>query len=221
MPKTILQQFTATPDTGSLKNTLAQYDFLQNIQGRTGLGRKRNGVQWRADLDSGCMGIFDLYNDGDPTSLDRVAVITGDGDMEIFRLSELLSMFTYAIDTGGAFYQQSADNSWWQIAPDSTTGLLSVTGVAAPSSTRSTDLVVEQGHLFGFEDASGIWRMYVNNEYPPSIAPATERHATTSIVTTYTSIAFTKSVGVVFELDTLDRYRLGVDNAGALTITGV
>jgi len=218
--KGLLQRCDLTPDTGSLKNTSGQYDFLQNVRGFGGLIAKRNGILNIDELDAGVMGIFDMYRDGDPTSPDKVLVVDGDGDFQVYDWTELTTVFNYVISDGGTYYQQSADNSWWQIYPDSGTGQLVVAGVAAPTSTRSTDLIVAQGEIFGSVDGTTTWRFFVENTYPP-VANAVQEYGAVSADATFSSIAFTKAVGLVFELDTLERYRVGVDNAGALTLTGI
>lgn len=218
--KGLLQRCDLTPDTGSLKNQVGQYDFLQNVRGFGGLIAKRNGVKTIDELDAGVMGIFDMYRDGDPASPDKVLVVDGDGDFQVYDWTEFTTVFTYVISDGGTYYQQSSDDAWWQIYPSTGTGQLVVEGVAAPASTRSTDLVVAQGEIFGSIDGTTTWRFYIENEYPP-VANAVQEYGVVSADATFSSLAFTKACGLVFQLDTLERYRVGVDTAGALTLTGI
>ena len=216
--KGILQRADLTPDTGSLKNTPGQYDFLQNVRGYGGIIAKRNGIRNITALDGGIMGIFDIYRDGDPTSPDKILVVDGEGNFQIYAWTEFTTVFNYTVADGGTFAQQSADLNWWSIAPG--TNSITVTGIAAPATTRATDLVVGQGEIFGSVDGSTTWRYFVANQYPP-VANAIQEYGAVSSDTVFSTLAFTSAVGLVFEVDTLERYRVGVNNAGELTITGI
>lgn len=221
--KGLLQRCDLTPDTGSLKNNAGQYDFIQNVRGYGNLITKRQGVRNVGSVPLGVMGIFDLYRDGDPTSPDKVGIIDGVDTLWIYDWSELTAAaagFQYLIADGGTFLQQSPNGTWWQIYPVTTGPRLEVKEVAAPSSTRSTDLVVHQGDLFGSLDGSTTWRFFIDNSYPPN-ACALQQYGPMLADTTFSTLAFTSAVGLVFELDTLIRYRIGVANDAALTITEV
>ena len=209
---------SASPDTGLLKKEAGEYTFLQNIRGWGGRTAKRTGVQFSASVTN-VMGIFDLQNDGDPTSLDKILVVDGDGDLVLYDYSELVTIFDYLFSTGITLSLQSSDLNWWDITPNTTTGVISPTVVTAPASTRSTDLSISQSQTFGFIDSTGIWRLQVDSldgtVYTTRYATATSTNSFT------TNLGFATGVGPVFQDELLTRWRLTVSTAGQLTATAI
>jgi len=219
--KGILQKADLTPDTGSLKNTPAQYDFIQNVRGYAGIISKRNGIRNISSVPVGVMGIYDIYRDGDPTSPDRILVLDGAGNLWVYQWSEFTSIvsgFQYVIGQGGSLLQQSPNGTWWSIYPVADNRKFAVKEMAAPATTRTTDLVIHQDELFGSIDGSTTWRFGIDNSFPPN-AIASQEYGPMLADTTFSTLAFTSAVGLVFELDTLVRYRVGVANDSAITIT--
>ncbi len=90
MSDAILTGFSLKPDLGRLKTQVGEYYGLQNIQGRGKAGKKRRGVKPKASFTSGVMGIFDLYNDGDPLSLNKFLVITQGGTFTLYTTTDLV-----------------------------------------------------------------------------------------------------------------------------------
>lgn len=224
--KPIMKGFAQSPDVGRLKTANSEYLLLQNVRGFGGLGAKRRGVQTRVILSSGIMGFFDLKVEGDPTSPDKIAVVTSDGSITIFDWSEFIATFEYLFATGIKLNLQAPNLVWYSVEPTSASNpAWKVTEIATPVSTTSTDLFIESNDLFGFNDASGIWRMY-----PKYVGAATipgvgaNRFATGSAITNFASAqSFTTGSGPVFtdEKATPQRWRLSVTNALALKFTSV
>lgn len=91
MSKALLKGFETTPDTGMLKNATDEYDFLQNVRGWGGLGSKRRGIQYKQTLTAGCLGLFDLSNNGDPRLSTFCIAIDANGNITTYDFtSELL-----------------------------------------------------------------------------------------------------------------------------------
>ncbi len=225
MSKTVLTNFAAVPDVGELKREKGEYANLQNVRGWGGFGAKRRGVQnFPRALDSGIMGMFDLKIDGEPLSPDKILVVTQGGDYVLYDFTELISVFDFLFDAGVALYLQSPNLGWWDITPTTgdAGGLINPLGVAAPSSSISADLSVDVNQLFGFEDSTGIWRMYVDTSNPVVPSLSTKRYSTASSITGYTStVAFATGVGPCFQTTDLQRWRLTIDNSGILTLTSI
>lgn len=211
MPKLILKGFTQSPDTGLLKNGINEYENLQNIRGWGDLGSKRRGVQTRVTLDTGIMGMFDLKIDSDPTSPDKIAVFTNGGDLVLYNYSELISSFDFMFETGITLALQSPDLNWWKLDVSSTFPL-GTTGIVAPSTTISQDLNISQNELFGFQDATGVTRVFIDDKIIE-----TKRYNLSTPVVSYSTVqAYTNGFGPVFQDSLLQNWRLVVDNTGAL-----
>ena len=209
-----LHGFDVKPDLGKLKRAPSEYENLQNVRASGDRGQKREGIAPVYSFSSGVMGIWDLKTDDDPTSNNKVAIWTRDGTMTLFELSEIISSFEYLIDTGITLYLQSPDLNWWSWAPNSS-GLMVGTVVAAPSSSQSTDFNVAVGQLFGFEDATGIWRLKTVNGFYQ-----TQRYALAPYTTLYsTTLSIATGAGIVFEETNLNRVRISTNNAGSLITT--
>lgn len=215
----ILTGCSVKPDLGALKRTSGEYAFLQNIRGRGRRVFKRTGVQSFASLNYGIMGMFDLKEDDDVFSPDLFLVWDNNGSLTTYGPTELITTFTFTYDftTGGALYLQSPDLNWWNITLD-TTPLITVTGVAAPGTTISTDLIILQSQLLGFKDSTGQSRLYIEDG-----TIKTKRYAPASALIFYSTIqAFVTGKGPVFvDLSSADRWRLEVLNGGILAILGV
>lgn len=224
--KSVLTNFTESPDTGRLKKDNGEYSFLQNIRGFGGLGSKRFGIRTSDVLTSGIMGIFDLKIEGVAETQDKIIIITANGDVNVYDYSELIAVFNYLIADGASLVLQSANSSWWDIDPQTGNGVLRTEGVAAPSSTRSTDLNVKQGELFGFADSTGIWGRYVQEQISVGGSKMGflrgRRYALHEATTTYsTDLAFTTGSGPVFQTSDLQRWRWSVTNQGISRLTSI
>lgn len=211
---------------GKLKTDDGQYSVLQNVRGWGGLGSKRRGVRTSARMSSGIMGIFDLKSEGDAATLDKILVVTANGDLNLFDYSELITVFDYLIEDGAGLVLQSANLSWWDIDPASGNGVIRTEGVAAPSSPRSTDLNIQQGQLFGFADSSGIWRRFVFEQVGISGSKIGflrgRRYALHEATTSYSSdLAFSTGVGPVFQTAELQRWRWTISNSGISRLTSI
>jgi len=213
--KEILQGFSNLTDVGLLKLRDNEYPVLQNIRGFT--RAKRNGILSKAVLTSGIMGVFDLKVEGDPYSPDKILIVTRNGEFVVYEFSEISTVFDYLFATGITLNLQSPDSNWWSVAPDASTGILIKTGISAPSTTRSTDLFIGAGQLLGFIDASGVWRIYVQDG---NIRKS--RYATSTATTNYSSaLSFVTGVGPVFEDTDLERWRITINNSGNLITTSI
>jgi hypothetical protein len=211
----LMTGFSQAPDMGFLKRNDGQYGNLQNVRGWGKLGTKRQGVDTRDTLDYGVMGIFDAFRDGDPTSPNKLFVITQDGSMIVYDPTELLTTFDWVLDSV-SLYLQSPDLTWWAGIPDSG-GTLNWTASAAPASSQATDFVVAQSQIFGFKDSTGIWRM----SCPASILTI-QRYGPTSALTTFsTPLAITTAAGIVFQDSSLNFFKVTIDNSGITTITAI
>jgi hypothetical protein len=216
MSKTILHDFSAKPDQGNLKRQAGEYAFMQNVRGWGQRGKKRQGVQTRATLEFGVMGIFDIKVDGDPLSPDKILVYDNNGSIILYDWSELISIFDFLFDTGSELDLQSPDLNWWKVAVD-VSGAITVTGIAAPGTTISSDLFVAQNALFGFKFSTTISRLYIQAGTIKTgiFGPSTP-------VTSYTTAqSFETGFGPVFQDGNLDNFRLSVDNTGSLNSTQV
>jgi hypothetical protein len=219
MGKQVLQEFDVALDMGDLKRTEGEYQWLQNVRGWGGLGSKRRGVESSVIIDSGIMGIFDMRNDGDPTSLDRILVTTHDGDIISYDFSELVTIFDYLFAASIQLAIQSPDLNYWDITPNSSTGIISPTVIATPSSPSSTQLVLGQNDLFGFLDSTGVWRMYVSGNLGNI---TTKRYGLASSATTYSTIqAFTNGNEPVFTDNFNTRWQISINNSGILSTTAI
>jgi hypothetical protein len=219
MPKQVLQQFESSPDMGDLKREPGEYQGLQNVRGWGGLGSKRRGVQSSVTLDYGVMGIFDLQNDGDPTSLDKIIVVDNNGDITSYDFSELTTIFDYLFDTSVQLAIQSPDLNWWDITPNTTTGIVTPTVIATPSSTISTSLELSQNETLGFLDSTGVWRLSISGN---SGTITTQRYGLASSATTYTTIqAFTNGNEPIFTDQFLTRWKMSIDNSGLISTTAI
>lgn len=224
--KPILKGFSQVPDVGSLKTDNGEYSFLQNVRGFGRLGAKRLGVQSRVVMESGIMGMHDLKIDDEPTSPDKIMIVTYDGSITIFDWSEFIVVFDYIFSTGFHLNLQAPNLKWYSVVPTSpTVGSWVLTEIAAPASTIATDFPLAANQLFGFQDASGIWRMhprYLSGLAFPGVGAT--RYAAGIAVTTYTADrSFVTGVGPVFtdEKPTPQNWRLTVTNAPALMMTSV
>lgn len=224
MSKKVLTGFATVPDTGSIKSEPGEYESLQNYRGWGKFGAKRQGVQTCFTQAFGVMGMFDLKNDGDPTSMDKILIVDANGSITLYDFTDFIIAFDYEIDTtnGGHLVLQSPDLNWWQLEPN-TSGVLQITGSSAPGTTISTNLRILQNQYFGFLDNNNLWGMYVDaggvtpllktKQYSKSLVP----------VTKYTTIqGFTTGFGPVLQ-DTLGQqwWRIGISNAGAITYTSI
>lgn len=212
---TTMQRFHLVADTGRTKVESGEWQYLQNVRGWGGRGRKRQGVQTVAKPTSGIMGFFDLENGaGTP---DKVVVWLNSGSLLLYDWSELTTTFDYLMD-GGNLILQSPDLDWWQVSPDAATGLLGILGVAAPSVTRSTDLVLGQDETFGFKQTAYVWRLFV----PSTGFPTVRQYALAGGSATYTTdLAFSTGSGPVFTDEYLVRRRIEVANGGIIQTTEV
>lgn len=214
MPTEVKQKFQIAPDTGSLKQTNGEYSNIQNIRGWGGLGSKRRGVQFSAAIGGGVMGMFDLFNDGDPTSPNKILVVGGDGIFYLFDYTEFVTVFDFMFDIGVKLGLQSPDLNWWSIFPDSTTGILSATVISAPINTISSDLFITQNQHYGFRNSTNIWRLKVSSSFGNL---QTSSFALTQSTVLYSSIqAFVNGFGPVFQDESLNNWRMTIDNSGIL-----
>ena len=199
---------------GLLKRAPGEWQVLQNLRGWGDRIKRRQGTRTSVTLDTGIMGIFDLAVDGDPLSPEKILVIGFDGTFNLYDFSELVSIFDYLFSTSTLLYLQSPDLNWWDVTPDSGTGIISPEVVAAPGTTITSDLNVFQNQLFGFLDSTGVWAISVGTQG----SPVTSRYGLASGETLYTSTqAFESGFGPVFQDNLLTRWKLGINNAGALT----
>lgn len=210
---------TLAPDVGNLKKLPGEYDNLQNVRGWGMRIAQRRGIGVGVTISSGVMGLFDLQNDGDPLSPDKIAVITYDGRLILYDFSELTTAFDFLFSTGITLILQSSDDNWWECTVDSTTGLITTTAIAAPATTISEDLDVRQDQFFGFNDSTGAWRVQVD---AGTGTLSTRRYGTTTGIEVYSSNqAFVKTVGPVFQDSQLVRWRMGIGNDGLITTTAI
>lgn len=211
-----LQRFHLVADTGRTKVDPGEWQYLQNIRGWGGRGRKRQGVSTVAKPNSGVMGFFDLENGAG--SADKVLVWLNSGTILLYDWTELTTTFDYLIGTGGRLLLQSPDLDWWSVAPDTTKGILGVTGVAAPVSSVSSDLLIGAGETFGFLETSAVWRLSI----PSSGFPTVRQYALAGGSAIYdTDLAFDTGYGPAFTDDYLVTRRLSVANGGILTTTEI
>lgn len=213
MPSTATsyQRFHLTADSGRLKVASGEWQYMQNLRGWGGRGRKRQGISTSARLDSGIMGMFDIENGAGST--DAIMVITNAGNMLLYDFSELTTAFDYLVTTGRLLLQ-SPNLDWWNVYPGAATGIMQVDGVAAPASSISTDLRIGQGETFGFLETALVWRLNITSA--PAIT--TKQYALAGGSTTYsTDLAFSTGYGPVFEDEYLVGRRLTVADGGFLS----
>lgn len=89
MPKQVQAGAQLSTDTGELKGAETGFDFLQNVSGFGSHIAKRKAVTHKVTVPSGIMGIFDLLNDGDPKSPDKILVIGAAGIWYTYNWSEI------------------------------------------------------------------------------------------------------------------------------------
>lgn len=216
MSNTVFTGASTNPDSGSLKNEIGEYNGLQNIRGWGGFIAKRRGIQSSVELSSGILGIFDLYNDGDPLSPNKILVVDTNGDFVLYDYSELITIFDYLFSNGIKLGLQSPDLNWWSVIPNDS-GELVATVISTPISTISSDLQVTQDQLFGFQMSSNVYRL--------SVDPTLGELKITSYNTTSGTIDYTQSqnfvtgVGPVFQTSDLNHFRLTINNSGELVLT--
>ncbi len=212
---TVLRRFSTVPDKGLLKCDAGEYPLMQNIRGIGGRGFKRAGIKTSARLSTAPMGIFDLYmGAGTP---DKVAIITRDGYLTLYGLTELVLNFDHLMASGVNIALQSPDLTWYLVAPNATTGIMRTTeATVAPTTIRSSDLVIQQGQLLGFATATLIWGQSITTG---GFIRTTE-FVLAEATTTYTAdLAFSFGHGPVFEDANVVLHRLNVANGGILGTT--
>lgn len=209
-----LHGFNQKPDQGKLKRGTAEYESMQNVRGIGHHGTKRPGVATLDSTDSAIMGIFDLKVDSDPTSPDKIVVMTRGGDWLMYEAAELLTVFNYLMASGIYLNLQSPDLNWWSVTANAS-GLIPLTVIAAPASSQASDFNVAVGQLFGFADSAGIWRIYSEAAFTRS-----RRYATVPATTTYSSaLSISDGYGIVFEEPNLNRVRYTINNSGFIIST--
>lgn len=211
MSKTILTEFKAVPDQGNLKRLPGEYAFTQNARGWGKRGKKRAGVQTRVTLAYGIMGIFDVKVDGDPLSPDKIMVYDNNGTITFYEFSELTSIFDFLFDTGSSLNLQSPNLNWYNITVTAG-GILGTTQIAAPGTTISSDLRIDQNQLLGFNKTTTFVRLYIEANFVK-----TKQYNLSTPITSYTTAqAFTTGFGPVFQDANLLNFRLTVNNSGAI-----
>lgn len=218
MANTLYTGANLESDVGHLKGDPRAWDNLQNIRGWGNFIAKRQGIQNSVSSSYGTMGIFDLRNDGDPLSPDKILVVNTNGDFVLYDFSEFVVVFDFMFNTGINLNLQAPNNTWFSVRPDED-GEITTTFIAAPVTTISSDLLILQDEYFGFQMTSNTYRLNVNgttgelqvSSYGPSTA-----------TTAYSSNqSFVKTVGPVFQDEFLQRWRLSVSNIGELTLTAI
>lgn len=217
MSNTVFTGAASNPDSGSLKNTSSEYNGIQNIRGWGNFIAKRRGIQNSAIIDSGIMGMFDLYNDGNPLSPNKIMVVTANGDFILFDYNELVIFFDYLFSPGIKLVLQSPDGNWWSVAPDED-GILTTTVVSTPSNILTEDLIIENNQFFGFQMSLSIYRLNVTTSGELQITS----FATTGGTVVYNqNQPFQNGVGPIFEDAAFAHWRLEIGNDGSLTATTV
>lgn len=219
MSNTVYSESSLSPDLGLLKRSKGEYGNLQNFRGWGKKIAKRRGIQFSQSQESGIMGIFDLRNDGDPLSPDKILVVNGDGEFVLYQYSEFITVFNFLFATGFKLVLQSPDLTWWSVAPNTTTGIPESIVISTPVSTISTDLEVSQSQYFGFQNTSNIYRFTVDSG--TGSLQVTSFAYTTGTVVYSQNQAFVNGVGPVFQDETLSRWRLQINNSGALITTSI
>lgn len=204
------QRFHLVADTGRTKVDHGEWQYLQNVRGWGGRGRKRNGVSTVARPNSGVMGFFDIENGAG--SADKILVWLNDGSLVLYDYSELTTTFDYLMD-GGRLMLQSPDLTWYEVLPNATTALLQTVESAAPSVTRSTDMTVGAGELFGWLGATRVLRAVMPTT---GLVSVREYALALGSQTFSTDLAFDYGSGLVLTDDRLVRRRLAVANGGLI-----
>jgi hypothetical protein len=164
MSKGVLQGFSAVPDVGNLKLNKDEYAGLINIRGFGRLGAKRTGIRTLASYDSGVMGIFDLRNDGDPGSADKILVVLQNGDLVTYSQSDFDPQFYWGFELGSGITMQSSDGRWWDLKADPDLDKLYLNEVAAPAYQRNSNFTFSSGQWVGFSGTLGIERLWVEDK---------------------------------------------------------
>ncbi len=70
-------------------------------------------------------------------------------------LYDMSATFTYLVKAGVKLYIQSANGSYWNCTPDSTTGLITPSDSVVPTATpQAANFTVANGETFGFDLSS-------------------------------------------------------------------
>lgn len=216
MSTTVYTGASATPDTGQLKGTKSEWNNIQNVRGWGNFISKRRGIQTGVTSAYGTLGIFDLKNDGDPLSQNKILVVNTNGDFVLYDYSELVVVFDFLFSQNVPLGLQSQNGTWFSMAPNNA-GQLVVTVISAPINTISSNLIVLNYQFFGFQMASNVYRVRVDSIQQ---ALTTQSYSQTGGTVVYQTIqAFNYGFGVIFQDQALNNWMLSIQNSGSLTLT--